>query len=214
MKLKGTEHFYERYLKRLFDVLFAFLLLVILSPLFLLIILFILMFLGRPVFFKQPRVGKNEKIFTIYKFRTMLDLKDEQGNLLPDHLRMSKFGNFLRSTSLDELPELVNILKGDMSFIGPRPLLVRYLPLYNDFQRRRHEVRPGLSGLAQVNGRNQISWEEKFELDVYYIDHMSFLLDVKIALSTIKKILKREGINQNDFQTMEDFTGSGERNNG
>lgn len=211
---KDKGHFYQHYFKRLFDIVLSIILILLLSPLFLIIILLVWKFLGRPVFFKQPRVGLNENIFTIYKFRTMLDLRDEQGNLLPDHLRMSKFGNILRSTSLDELPELFNILKGDMSFIGPRPLLVKYLPLYNDFQRRRHEVRPGLSGLAQVNGRNQISWEEKFALDVYYIDHISFLLDFKIALKTIQKILTREGINQNENLTMEDFTGSGEGHNG
>lgn len=212
--LKEKGQFYQHYFKRTFDIVLAIILIILLSPLFFIIIILELKYLGRPVFFKQPRVGLNEKIFTIYKFRTMLDLRDEHGNLLPDHLRISKFGNILRSTSLDELPELFNILKGDMSFIGPRPLLVKYLPLYNDFQRRRHEVRPGLSGLAQVNGRNQISWEEKFALDVYYIDHISFLLDFKIALKTIQKILTREGINQKENLTMEDFTGSGEGHNG
>lgn len=211
---RSKERIYENYFKRPFDIALALILIILFSPLYLLIIVLIYINMGRPIFFKQPRVGHNEKIFTIYKFRTMLNLKDEQGNLLPNHLRMCKFGNFLRSTSLDELPELFNILKGDMSFIGPRPLLVEYLPLYNEFQRRRHEVRPGLSGLAQVNGRNKISWEQKFELDVYYIDHISFLLDLKIILLTIEKVLIREGINQSSVQTMEDFTGSGENKNG
>jgi len=158
--------------------------------------------------FKQERPGLNEKIFTLYKFRSMTDERDENGELLPDSVRLTKFGKFLRSTSLDELPELFNILKGDMSIIGPRPLLVQYLPLYDEHQRRRHEVRPGLSGLAQVNGRNAISWEEKFNLDVEYVDNISFILDWKIIFLTIKKVFVREGISSDTSVTMEPFQGN------
>jgi lipopolysaccharide/colanic/teichoic acid biosynthesis glycosyltransferase len=161
--------------------------------------------LGSPVIFKQKRPGLNEKIFTLYKFRTMTDKRDEKGELLPDAERLTKFGKMLRSTSLDELPELFNILKGDMSIVGPRPLLVQYLPLYNDIQRRRHEVRPGLSGLAQVSGRNAISWEDKFHLDVEYVDNVSCIGDWKIILETIKKVFVREGISSNTSETMEAF---------
>jgi len=164
--------------------------------------------LGKPVIFKQKRPGLNEKIFTLYKFRTMTNEKDSSGNLLPDRDRLTKFGRFLRSTSLDELPELINILKGDMSFVGPRPLLVQYLPLYNEHQRKRHNVKPGLSGWAQVSGRNAISWEEKFDLDVEYVNKVSFLFDLKIFFLTIKKVIMREGINQEGEATMEYFKGS------
>lgn len=164
--------------------------------------------LGSPVIFKQQRPGLNEKIFTMYKFRTMTDERDENGELLPDAVRLTKFGKFLRSTSLDELPELFNILKGDMSIVGPRPLLVQYLPLYNEHQRRRHEVRPGLTGLAQVNGRNAISWEEKFDLDVQYVDNVTFINDWKIIFTTLKKVTLREGINSETAATMEFFEGS------
>ena len=158
--------------------------------------------------FKQKRPGLNEKIFMMYKFRTMTDERDENGELLPDSVRLTKFGKFLRSTSLDELPELFNILKGDMSIIGPRPLLVQYLPLYNDHQKRRHEVRPGLSGLAQVSGRNAISWEEKFNLDVEYVDNVCFIGDWKIIFLTLKKVFIREGINSETAATMEPFKGT------
>lgn len=158
--------------------------------------------------FKQERPGLNEKIFTLYKFRSMTDERDENGELLPDSVRLTKFGKFLRSTSLDELPELFNILKGDMSIIGPRPLLVQYLPLYDEHQRRRHEVRPGLSGLAQVNGRNAISWEEKFNLDIEYVNNISFILDWKIIFLTIKKVFVREGISSDTSVTMEPFQGN------
>ena len=163
--------------------------------------------LGSPVIFKQKRPGKDEKIFTMYKFRTMTDERDENGEMLPDGVRLTKFGKMLRSTSLDELPELFNIIKGDMSIIGPRPLLVQYLPLYNEKQKRRHEVRPGLSGLAQVNGRNAITWDEKFNYDVEYVEKVSFALDVRIVLRTIIKAFRQEDINAGSEMTMEAFTG-------
>jgi len=188
--------------------MFALITLIVLSPLLLIIAILVKINLGSPVIFKQKRPGLNEKIFTLYKFRTMTDKRDENGKLLPDSERLTSFGKFLRSTSLDELPELYNILKGDMSFIGPRPLLVKYLPLYNDFQRRRHEVRPGLTGLAQVNGRNAISWEQKFKLDVEYVDNVSFIGDLKIIILTIKKVLVREGISSETSVTMEPFRGN------
>lgn len=164
--------------------------------------------LGSPVFFTQKRPGKDEKIFKMYKFRTMTNEVDENGNLLPDDKRLTKFGKLLRSTSLDELPELFNILKGDMSIVGPRPLLVRYLPLYNEYQKHRHDARPGFTGWAQCNGRNSISWEEKFDLDVYYVNHITFLLDVKIIFKTVKTVLCREGISSEASATMEEFRGS------
>lgn len=188
--------------------MFALITLIVLSPLLLIIAILVKINLGSPVIFKQKRPGLNEKIFTLYKFRTMTDKRDENGKLLPDSERLTSFGKFLRSTSLDELPELYNILKGDMSFVGPRPLLVEYLPLYNDFQRRRHEVRPGLTGLAQVNGRNAISWEQKFKLDVEYVDNVSFIGDLKIIILTIKKVLVREGISSETSVTMEPFRGN------
>jgi lipopolysaccharide/colanic/teichoic acid biosynthesis glycosyltransferase len=163
--------------------------------------------LGSPVIFKQKRPGLNEKIFTLYKFRTMTDEKDKFGELLPNHIRLTRFGKILRATSLDELPELFNILKGDMSIIGPRPLLIEYLPLYNEKQKNRHDVRPGLSGLAQVNGRNAISWEEKFNYDVEYVDNISFLLDLKLIIQTFL-VFKREGVNKSEIVTMEKFKGT------
>lgn len=166
--------------------------------------------IGSPILFCQKRPGKDEKIFNMYKFRTMTDERDENGELLPDEVRLTKFGKFLRSTSLDELPELFNILKGDMSIIGPRPLLVEYLPRYNEEQRRRHEVRPGLSGLAQANGRNAISWEQKFKYDVEYVDHVTFLGDWKIIFQTIWNVLKRDGISSDIAVTMEKFMGTEE----
>jgi len=167
--------------------------------------------LGSPIIFKQERPGLNGKIFTLYKFRTMTDKKDENGELLPDEERLTHFGKFLRSTSLDELPELVNMLKGDMSVVGPRPLLVKYLPLYNEHQARRHEVRPGFTGYAQVHGRNSITWEEKFDKDVYYVDHITLLGDWKIIFQTVKTVLKREGISSGSSETMEIFTGTPEK---
>jgi len=199
--------FYRKYIKRPMDFILALIALVLLSPVFLIIGLLVRIYLGSPVLFKQKRPGLNEKIFTMYKFRTMNDARDEEGNLLPDAARLTKFGKFLRSTSLDELPELINILKGDMSIVGPRPLLVKYLPLYNDYQKRRHEVRPGLTGLAQVNGRNAISWEDKFNFDVQYVDNVSFLGDWKIIFLTLKKVIVREGISSESSVTMEEFKG-------
>lgn len=181
---------------------------IILSPLLLVIALLVRIYLGRPVIFKQKRPGLNERIFTLYKFRTMTDEKDENGHLLPDEVRLTKFGKFLRSTSIDELPELFNILKGDMSIVGPRPLLVQYLPLYDAHQRRRHEVRPGLTGLAQVSGRNAISWEDRFNLDVQYVDNVSFINDWKIIFLTVKKVFAREGISSGTSATMEPFEGT------
>lgn len=187
------------------DIILSLCAIIVLSPVMLIIALLVRIKLGSPVIFKQKRPGLNEKIFTLYKFRTMTDKRDEKGELLPDAERLTKFGKMLRSTSLDELPELFNILKGDMSIVGPRPLLVQYLPLYNDIQRRRHEVRPGLSGLAQVSGRNAISWEDKFHLDVEYVDNVSCIGDWKIILETIKKVFVREGISSNTSETMEAF---------
>ena len=185
---------YARFVKRYLDVFISLMGLIVFSPLFiLLIIVGAIEMKGNPFFFQQ-RPGKNEKIFKLIKFRTMTNKKDKNGNLLPDDQRMTAYGKFLRSTSLDELPELWNILKGDLSLIGPRPLLVRYLPLYNSFQRHRHDVLPGLTGYAQVHGRNQISWEKKFEMDVWYVQHVSFLTDLKILLDTFTVVLKREGI--------------------
>ena len=199
---------YRRYIKRIMDIVLSFIAILLLSPFLLIIAFLVRIKLGSPVIFKQDRPGLNEKIFTLYKFRTMTDERDENGELLPDEKRMTKYGKFLRSTSLDELPELFNIFKGDMSLVGPRPLLVQYLPLYDEYQRRRHEVRPGLSGLAQISGRNTLSWEEKFRLDVEYVDNISFIGDFKIILSTLKKVFVREGINSDNSVTMEPFTGS------
>jgi len=199
---------YRRYFKRPIDFVLSLGAIIILSPILLLIALLVRIKLGSPVIFKQQRPGMNEKIFTLYKFRTMTDERDEKGELLPDEMRLTNFGKFLRASSLDELPELYNILKGDMSIVGPRPLLIEYLPLYNAQQRRRHEVKPGLTGWAQVNGRNAIGWEEKFNYDVEYVDNLSFFLDVKIIFLTIIKVLKREGINQEGRATMEPFRGS------
>lgn len=205
MKKKGL---YEKYFKRVLDFILSLLGIIILSPVLLIIAILVRVKLGSPIIFKQQRPGLNEKIFTMYKFRTMTDEKDKDGNLLPDKYRLTSFGKFLRSTSLDELPELFNILKGDMSIIGPRPLLVKYLPLYNEKQRRRHEVRPGLSGLAQVSGRNSISWEERFNLDIEYIENITLIKDIEIILLTIKKVLLREGVTSTRSVTMEPFVGS------
>ena len=199
---------YKHFFKRLIDFILSLIALIVLSPILLIVALLVRTKLGSPVIFKQERPGLNEKIFTLYKFRTMTDAKDEQGNLLPDKIRLTKFGKLLRSTSLDELPELFNILKGDMAIVGPRPLLVRYLPLYNEHQKHRHDVRPGFTGWAQCNGRNAISWEEKFDLDVYYTKHVSLLLDIKIILKTVKVVLFREGISSETSVTMEEFRGS------
>ncbi len=199
---------YEKYIKRFFDILISFLVLVVLSPFFALVALSVRIFLGTPVIFRQKRPGKDEKIFVLYKFRTMTDEKDKNGELLPDEIRLTKFGKLLRTLSIDELPEFFNILKGDMSLIGPRPLLVSYIPLYNEKQHRRHEVRPGLSGLAQSHGRNLLSWEDKFELDVEYVDNITFLTDAKIVLTTIVNVIRRDGINAENSATAKPFTGT------
>jgi len=199
---------YKSFLKRPMDFILSLIAIIVLSPVLITLAILVRVKLGSPVLFKQKRPGLNEKIFMMYKFRTMTDKRDENGELLSDSVRLSKFGRFLRSTSLDELPELFNILKGDMSIIGPRPLLVQYLPLYNKHQKRRHEVRPGLSGLAQVSGRNAISWVDKFNLDVNYVDNVSFMNDWKIIFSTIKKVFVREGIDSEVSATMDPFKGS------
>jgi lipopolysaccharide/colanic/teichoic acid biosynthesis glycosyltransferase len=194
-------------IKRIFDVIFSLFLLITLCPILSILALLVRIKLGSPVFFTQERVGQNEKLFTIKKFRTMTDAKDRFGVLLSDEERLTKFGRFLRSTSLDELPQLFNILKGDMSFVGPRPLLKEYLPLYTSEQKRRHLVKCGITGWAQVNGRNAISWEEKFKLDVWYIDHRSFLLDIKIILVTLLKVIRKNDIRNGVHATMPVFTG-------
>lgn len=207
-KMNHIPGFYEKYIKRPQDFCCALLAILVLSPIMGITALLVRMNLGSPVIFKQERPGLHGKIFTLYKFRTMTDAKDADGELLPDEVRLTKFGKFLRSTSLDELPELINMLKGDMSVVGPRPLLVKYLPLYNEHQARRHEVRPGFTGLAQVNGRNSISWEDKFDLDVDYVDHVTFLSDWRIILKTVWTVLKREGISSEASVTMEEFMGT------
>jgi len=200
--------FYARFVKRPLDFFLSVIALIVLSPIILILAILVRINLGSPILFRQERPGLNERVFVLYKFRTMTDAKDENGNLLPDDVRLTKFGKFLRATSLDELPSLWNIVKGELSFIGPRPLLVDYLPLYNEKQRRRHEVRPGLSGLAQVSGRNAISWERKFDLDVQYVDNITFFGDLKILLLTVVKVFKREGIHSDTLATMEPFKGN------
>ena len=199
---------YRRYFKRPMDFILSLIAIIVLSPVFLVVAVLVRVKLGSPVIFKQERPGLNEKIFTLYKFRSMTDERDENGELLPNNLRLTKFGKFLRASSLDELPELFNILCGDMSIVGPRPLLVEYLPLYNEIQKHRHDVRPGLTGFAQVNGRNAITWEERFDYDLQYVEKVSFLLDVKIIFRTVEKVFKREGINKSEAVTMEKFTGT------
>ena len=195
-------------IKTIFDKLLAVVLIILFSPLYIIISLLILLTMGKPILFRQKRPGKDGKIFEIYKFRTMTNETDERGELLPDEERISRIGKFIRSTSLDELPQLFNVLKGDMSFVGPRPLLVKYLPLYNERQQKRHHVKPGITGWAQVNGRNAISWEEKFEYDVWYVEHRSFWLDVKILWLTFLKVVKRSDISSDTSVTMERFKGS------
>lgn len=196
---------YAKYIKRILDFILSLLALIVLSPVMLIIYILVRIKLGKPAIFKQQRPGKDEKIFTLYKFRTMTDEKDEQGNLLPDEKRLTKFGKFLRSTSLDELPELINIIKGDMAIVGPRPLLVEYLEYYTEEEKHRHDVRPGLTGLAQISGRNAITWEEKFKQDLEYISKISFINDIKIIMKTVIKVFKREGISQQGEATMERF---------
>lgn len=208
LQLKIRFFLYKKFLKRPMDFILSLFSIIILSPIFLVLIILVRLKLGSPVIFKQERPGLNHKIFTLYKFRTMTDKKDESGRLLPDSIRLTRFGKVLRSTSLDELPELFNILKGEMSLVGPRPLLVQYLTLYNDHQSRRHMVRPGLSGLAQVSGRNALSWNDKFNLDVKYVDNVTFFLDCKIIFLTFKKVFIREGINSGNSATVEVFKGS------
>lgn len=198
---------YRNHIKRILDITLSGSALIVLSPVMGVTALLVKKKLGSPVIFKQKRPGKDEKIFTMYKFRTMTDERDGDGNLLPDEIRLTKFGKTLRSTSLDELPELVNILKGDMSIVGPRPLLIQYLPLYNEEQKHRHDVRPGLTGLAQVSGRNAISWEDKFGLDVEYVKTLTFKRDCLIVLQTVLKVFERDGISSNTAETMEVFTG-------
>jgi len=202
---------YRNYLKRPMDFILSLMAIIFLSPVFLVVAFAIKVKLGSPVLFKQKRPGLNGEIFTLYKFRTMTDERDEYGKLLTDSVRLTRFGKLLRSTSLDELPELFNILKGDMSIIGPRPLLVQYLSLYNEHQKKRHEVKPGLSGLAQINGRNALSWQDKFNLDVEYVHNVSFVNDWKIIFLTLKKVFVREGINSETAATMEPFRGSAKK---
>jgi len=206
--MKKKQHIYSNYVKRVFDFFLALLALFVFGIPMLLIAVLVKIKLGSPVFFKQDRPGKGGKVFQMYKFRSMTDERGEDGELLPDEVRLTSFGRVLRSTSLDELPELLNVLKGDMSFIGPRPLLVRYLPLYNERQRRRHEVKPGITGYAQVNGRNAISWEEKFENDIWYVENISFWTDIKILFKTVAVVFGRKGISSDTAVTMEEFKGS------
>lgn len=209
--MKRKQGIYEKYIKRLIDIVCSLAALIVLSPVLLILtIVGAIKMKGNP-FFTQERPGKDEKIFKLIKFRSMTCEKDKDGNLLPDEVRLTKYGKVLRSTSLDELPELINILKGDMSIVGPRPLLVKYLPRYNEHQARRHEVRPGFTGYAQVNGRNSISWEEKFNLDVEYIDNISFRNDWKIIFQTVGVVLKRDGISSETSDTMEEFLGSAKK---
>ena len=199
---------YKFFIKRIFEFTIALLALFMLLPIFLTISILVLLKMGTPIFFIQPRPGLNGKTFKMYKFRTMTNKCDKNGKLLEDKDRLSNFGSFLRSTSLDELPTLWNVLCGNMSLVGPRPLLIEYLPLYSKNQARRHEVRPGITGWAQVNGRNAISWNEKFELDTWYVENQSFVLDMKIILLTLKKVIKRDGISHNNHVTMEKFKGN------
>ena len=204
---------YKFFLKRIFDFLLSLTAILLLSPLLLILIIAGMVKMGGNPFFTQERPGKNGKIFKLVKFKSMNNKRDENGELLPDEVRLTNYGRFIRNTSLDELPELINILKGDMAIVGPRPLLVRYLTRYNNTQARRHEVRPGLTGLAQVNGRNTISWEEKFRYDVEYVDKVSLLLDIKIILKTALKVVKRDGISSETSATMEEFMGNTKESN-
>ena len=216
VKLKGSKYEekklhrpYEKYFKRPFDLLCGFAALIVFCWLYIILAIMIRIKLGSPILFTQERPGKDEKIFKLYKFRTMTDEKDEYGKLLPDEMRLTRFGKMLRATSLDEIPEVFNIIKGDMSVVGPRPLLVKYLPLYSEEQKHRHDVRPGLSGHAQVNGRNSVSWEEKFKLDVEYVYNITFWGDLKIIFCTVRKaFIKREGISSQTSVTMEEFKGT------
>ncbi len=196
---------YKHFFKRLFDIVLSLLVIVLFSWLYIILAILVRTKLGSPIIFKQQRPGKDEKIFGMYKFRSMTDEKDENGNLLPDEVRLTSFGKKLRATSRDELPEFFNILKGDMSFIGPRPLLVKYLPYYNERERLRHSVRPGLTGYAQAHGRNAISWEKKFEYDIYYVEHLTFLTDVKVIIDTIKTVLSHDGVVLNALPDFDEY---------
>ena len=206
--MKGKDSFYSKYVKRLLDIICSLSVLTVFSPLFFILIIVGAVAMKGSPFFTQERPGKNEKIFKLIKFRTMTNAKDSNGNLLSDEERLNGYGKFLRSTSLDELPELLNIIKGDMAVVGPRPLLVRYLPRYNEEQRKRHNVKPGLTGWAQVNGRNALTWEKKFELDVWYTENVSFLLDLKILFKTVICVLKHQGISGEGSATMTEFMGT------
>ena len=208
MESKHKPGIYEKYVKRMLDIVLSLAFILLFWWIYVIISLLVRVKLGSPVLFRQQRPGKDGKVFDMIKYRTMTDQRDEKGELLPDELRLTKFGKLLRATSLDELPEIFLILKGDLSIIGPRPLLVSYLPLYNEHQKRRHEVKPGLTGYAQVNGRNAISWEEKFDLDVWYVDHVSFVTDIKILFKTVQVVFKRSGISSGTSETMEAFVGS------
>ncbi|WP_279390794.1 sugar transferase [Alkalihalobacillus sp. LMS39] len=201
-------------MKRLFDIIVSFFLIFLLLPLFLIVTVLVRVKLGTPILFKQVRPGLNEKPFTLFKYRTMTNERGKDGNLLSDEMRLTSFGLLLRKFSLDELPQLFNVLKGDISLVGPRPLLMEYLPLYSGEQRKRHQVRPGITGWAQVNGRNAVSWEERFTLDVWYVDNYSFLLDLKILFMTVVKVIKSEGINQEGHVTVEKFSGNSSVNEG
>lgn len=203
--MRNKKGIYEKYIKRCLDIAVSFTALFVLWPVLLIVALLVRTNLGSPVIFRQERPGKNEKIFSLYKFRTMTDAKDENGNLLPDAVRLTKFGKWLRSTSLDELPELWNILKGDMSIVGPRPLLVKYLPYYRSEERVRHNILPGLTGLAQVNGRNNLSWDDRLEKDIYYVNHITFALDLKILFLTVKKVLIHENVTSDGRYIMNDL---------
>lgn len=205
---------YQNYIKRMLDIVISLAALVILSPVLLIVALLVRVKLGSPVIFHQDRPGYREKVFKLCKFRSMTDERGADGELLPDEVRLTRFGKALRATSLDELPELWNILKGDMSLIGPRPLLVKYLPLYNEFQRHRHDVKPGLTGWAQVNGRNTITWEQRFEYDVYYVNHISFLMDLKILFQTVAVVFRHSDINSATDATMKAFTGTDNKTEG
>jgi lipopolysaccharide/colanic/teichoic acid biosynthesis glycosyltransferase len=200
--------FYSKHIKRLSDFLIALIVIILLIPVILLVMIILMINNNGNPFFFQERPGRGKKVFKVIKFKTMNDRKDAAGTLLPDHVRLTPVGKFVRKTSLDEIPQLINVLKGDMSLVGPRPLLVRYLPMYNDFQKQRHIVKPGITGWAQVNGRNAISWEEKFKLDVWYVKHQSFMLDLKILFKTVYKVIKSEGINTQGQATTKPFTGT------
>lgn len=205
---KGKDSFYAKYIKRILDICCALAAMIAFCWLYAIIAIMVRVKLGSPVIFRQARPGKDEKIFYLYKFRSMTDERDEHGGLLPDDVRLTKFGRFLRATSLDELPEAWNILKGDMSVVGPRPLLIKYLERYSEEQRHRHDVRPGLTGYAQAHGRNAVSWEDKFAMDVWYTENVSFILDVRIIFDTVIAVLKRDGISSATSATMEEFKGA------